>query len=196
MKLFDRWDFEVEVKDTGIKDYMNLEPVMVPRQSQGRHSSKGFHKSHVNIVERFINHLFIPGHKGKRHKISSGICSGKSITSYNMVRNLFEKLEKEAKKNPLEVFIRAIENSALREEVVSFRLGSIIARKAVITSPQRRIDLALRHLVQGAYAKVLKKGMKMENALKEEILAAYNNSKESFAIQEKNRVEMEAEGAR
>lgn len=196
MKLFDKWDMDTEIRDEGLKDYINLDPVTVPRQSQGRHTSKQLYKSRINIIERFINHLFGPGHKGKKHKISSGRCAGKSIKAYNMVKNIFNNIEKKQNKNPVEVFIKAVENASLREEIISFRLGSVIARKAVISSPQRRVDLALRYIVQGSYNKVKKKGIEMEKALEEEITAAYNNSKESFAIQEKNRIEMEAEGAR
>jgi len=196
IKIYNRWPLNVEVKDPGLKNYINLRPVIVPRMSHGRHAEKKFYKSEINIVERLMNHLFVPGHKGKRHKITSGKCMGKSINVYNIVKECFEILEKKTEKNPIEIFVGALENAAIREEVSSYQMGSIIARKAVITSPQRRVDLALRYFSQGAYRKSFKSKKSLAQCLAEEILAAYNNSKDSNAIQEKERLEREAEGAR
>ena len=197
IKLFNKWDVsKIEVKDPGLKNYINLKPVIVPRISHGRHSKKKFYKSEVNIVERLMNHLFVSGHRGKKHKLTSGHFAGKSMTAYSIVKECFEIIERKMKKNPVEVLVRAIENAALREEVSSYQVGSIIARKAVVTAPQRRVDLALRYFAQGAYKRSFKSKKSMAQALAEEIIAAYNNSKESMAIAEKERVEREAEGAR
>ena len=196
IKMFNKWSSEIEVNDPGLKNYINLKPIIVPRASHGRHSQKKFYKSDISIVERLMNHLFVPGHRGKKHKLSSGNCIGKSITTYDVVKECFEIVEKKTEKNPLEVFVRALENAALREEVSSYQMGSIIVRKAVITSPQRRIDLALRYFTQGAYRKSFKNKKTMAECLADEIMAAYNYSKESNAIQEKERLEREAEGAR
>jgi len=196
IKIFNKWSLDVKVEDPGLKNYINLRPVIVPRMSHGRHAQKKFHKSDINIVERLMNHLFVPGHRGKKHKLSSGECIGKSITAYDIIKECFEIIEKKTNKNPMEVLVGALENAALREEVSSYQMGSIIVRKAVITSPQRRIDLALRYFAQGAYRKTFKNKKSISQCLAEEIMAAYNNSKESNAIQEKERLEREAEGAR
>ena len=73
IKLFNKWSVEgIEVLDPGLKRYINLKPVIVPRLSHGRHAKKQFYKSEVNIVERLMNHLFVPGHSGKNHKLTSG----------------------------------------------------------------------------------------------------------------------------
>ncbi len=37
----------------------------------------------ITLVERLINRMMIPGHKGKKHKISSGQTTGKSVTLNN-----------------------------------------------------------------------------------------------------------------
>ncbi len=196
IKLFDKWDTEVEIKDPGLKDYINLKPVIVPRASHGRHSKKKFYKSDINIVERLMNHLFVSGHRGKKHKTSSGSFSGKGVTAYILMKECMEIIERKTKSNPVEILVGAIENAALREEVSSYQMGSIIARKAVITAPQRRVDIALRLFVQGAYKKSFRNKKSITQALAEEIISAYNNSKDSTAIQEKERLEREAEGAR
>lgn len=196
IKLFDRWETKVEVRDPGLKNYINIRPVVVPRASHGRHSRRKFHKSDINIVERLMNHLFVSGHRGKKHKTSSGNFAGKSMTSYNIIKDCLVTIENRTKNNPVEVLVGAIENAALREEVSSYQIGSIIARKAVITAPQRRIDIALRLFVQGAYRKSFRSKKSISTALAEEIIAAYNRSKDSTAIMEKERLEREAEGAR
>jgi len=164
--------------------------------SHGRHARKKFYKSDISIVERLMNHLFVPGHRGKKHKLTSGENVGKSITAYNIVKRCFEIIEEKTGKNPIEVFVSALENAALREEVSSYQMGAIIVRKAVVTAPQRRVDLALRYFAQGAYHKAFNSKKSIEESLADEIIAAYNNSKDSTAIQEKERLEREAEGAR
>ncbi len=196
VKLFDRWEIKAEIKDPGLKNYINIKPYVVPRSSHGRHNKKQFYKSELNVVERLMNHLFVAGHRGKRHKITSGSLAGKSMTAYSIVKESFEIIEKKTKNNPLEILVGAIENAALREEVSSYQVGSIIARKAVITAPQRRVDIALRLFAQGAYRKSFKSRKGIAQTLADEIIAAYNNSKDSTAIMEKERLEREAEGAR
>lgn len=197
IKLFNRWPTEgVEVRDPGLKNYINLRPVVVPR-SRGRSASQQFHKSNMHIVERLVNHLFVPGHRGKKHLLTSGACVGKTPTVWAIIREAFEIMGNRTKKNPLEVLVRAIENASLREEITSFQVGGIMMRRAVITSPQRRVDLALRLITQAAYRKAVGKKKGMAACLADEILATYNyDAATSVAIREKERIEREAAGAR
>ncbi len=197
MKIFGRWDITgVEVKDPGLKKYINLQPVLIPK-SRGKYAKKQFHKSKMNIVERLITKLMVPGHRGKKHVLTSGRVTGRYITNYNIVKKAFEKIEKQSGKNPIEVFIRALENAAWREEIAAYQVGGIIVRRAVVTSPQRRVDIALRNIVQAAYRKSFGKKETIVDALASEIIAAANNdASKSDAIKEKERIEREAEGAR
>ena len=196
LKLFNRWDFDIEVKDPGLKPYINLKPIVIPK-SGGRYSQQKFYKSKMNIIERFANKLMVPGHRGKKHFISSGRNVGKTQTIFNLIKEVFEKLEKKTNKIPIEILVRAIENAALREEITSYQMGGIIVRKAVITSPQRRIDKALTVITQSAYRKAFGKKISMTDALVNEIFYAYqNDASKSEAIKEKERIEREAGGAR
>ena len=197
LKLFDKWDSEgIIVEDPGLVKYINLKPVIIPK-SFGRCTGKQFHKSQMHIVERMMNHLFVAGHRGKKHRITSGQNVGKTFSVIDIMKETFSILEKKSGKNPLEVFVKAVENSAIREEVTSFQVGGIIVRKAVITSPQRRIDLALRLISQASYQKAFKGSKKMSAALADELFAAYNyDPQNSVAIKEKERMEREASGAR
>ncbi len=197
IKIFGKWSTKgVEVKDPGLVRYINLEPRIFPR-SGGKYAKQQFYKSKMNIVERLMNKLMVPGHRGKKHVISSGRCVGKTSIQYKIVKRAFEKIEEITNKNPIEVLVRAIENAALREEITSYQLGGIIVRRAVVTSPQRRVDLAIKNIVQAAYRKAFGKKENIVDALVDEIIAAYNNdASKSEAIKEKERIEREAEGAR
>ncbi len=194
VKLFNRWDSNVEIKDPSLVGYINIEPKLLPR-SEG--SMRGrFHKSKSHIVERLALKMLVSGHTGKRHRLTSGIFGGGYTTILKEVEKSLEIIEKKTKKNPIEVLVGAVENAALCEEVISYQLGSIMAREAVITSPQRRVDKTLRFFAQSAYRKSFNKKKSLAEALAEELIAAYSNSAESFAIKEKERIEREAMGAR
>jgi len=196
IKLFNRWSFkDIEIKDPGIKPYINLDPIVIPK-TFGRNTQQKFHKSKMNIVERFANKIMVPGHRGKKHLISSADNVGKTQTVLNIIKNVFEKLEKKTNKNPIEVLVKAIENAALREEIASYQMGGIMVRKAVITSPQRRVDFALKHFVQGAYQKQFNKKKRSPTALADEIINAFNMSNQSAAISKKLELERQADSSR
>ncbi len=194
--IFNRWNLgDVKVEDMGLRNYVNITPVIIPR-SGGRFGQTPLHKNKMNIVERLMNKMMIPGHRGRKHKISSGRNVGNSVTLYNNLKKAFEIIEKKTGKNPIQVLIKAIENSSPLEEVAAYRLGGIIARKAVVVGPQRRLDLALRHLSQGIYKVKFKNKTPLPEVIANEILAAANNDNKSFPIMERNRLEKEAEGSR
>jgi len=196
IKIFNCWSTEgIKVSDLGLANYINLQASIIPKSS-GRYRQQ-FHKSKMNIVERLITKLMVPGHHGKKHRITSGRVVGKYLTNYNIVKKTFEKIEEMSKKNPIEVLVRAIENTALIEEIANYQIGGIIVRRAVITSPQRRVDISLRKITQAAYRKSFGKRETIVNALVNEIIGAYNNDKsKSDAIAERERIEKEAENAR
>ncbi len=196
IKLFNRWDVSnISVLDPGIKDYINLKPVFVLK-SCGRHTDIRFHKNKTPIVERLMNKLMVPGHKGKTHKVTSGHCTGKSAHVSNVVKDAFIIIEQKTKKNPVEVFVRAIENSAPREVITTIEYGGARYPQAVECAPQRRVDLALRHMAQGAYAASFKKKAKIEEALANEIMLASNGDNKSNAVAKRLELERQAESSR
>jgi small subunit ribosomal protein S7 len=197
VKFLNKWSFEgVEVKDAGLVNYINLKPMIIPRTG-GRHARRQFYKSKLNIIERLINKLFVPGHKGKRHKTTSGHNVGKTINVMNVVDEAFEIIAKKTGKNPVEVLVRAVENTAPLEEVITYQRGGIFVREPVVTSPQRRVDLALRHIAQGTYQKSFNNRKSAAEALAEEILGAYNKDvNASYAYSERIRREKEAVSSR
>jgi small subunit ribosomal protein S7 len=154
---FNKWSTSgIAVADEGLVRYISLAPRIVPK-SGARYAGKRFHKSKTFIVERLINKLFNPGHKGKKHVKSSGECTGKTSTAYAIVEDAFKIIEKRTNENPIKVFVTAIVNASPREEIVTIEYGGARYPKAVECAPQRRIDIALKFFVQGSSDKSFKK---------------------------------------
>ncbi|MBU0930340.1 MAG: 30S ribosomal protein S7 [Nanoarchaeota archaeon] len=194
-KLFGLWDANVNVTDIGLKPYINLDPVIIPK-SAGRNRQR-FHKAmYTNIVERLICKLRVSGHRGKKHRMSSGHNTSKSIKTYNIIVKTFKKIENELKMNPIEVFVKALENAAPREEITSIEYGGARYPQAVETSPQRRIDLALRQMTQGAYSKSFNNKKDIASCLADEIIKAYKMDQGSQAIAKKLELERQASSSR
>ncbi|MEM2663550.1 MAG: 30S ribosomal protein S7, partial [Metallosphaera sp.] len=114
---------------------------------------------------------------------------GKKILAYNIVKATFELIYARTGQNPLQVLVRAIENSAPREEVTRIMYGGIVYYVAVDVSPQRRVDLVLRHLVEGARQAAFNNPKPIEEALADELIAAASGDNKSFAIRKKEEME-------
>jgi|TARA_Y100000310_G_scaffold50496_1_gene46520 small subunit ribosomal protein S7 len=196
IKAFNRWDVSgINVDDPGLKSYITLEPRIVPKTG-ARYAKNRFHKSKIFIVERLINKLMIPGHKSKKHFKTSYHTTGKANKSFSIVENVFTAIEKQTKENPIMVFVKALENAAQREEIITIEYGGARYPKAVECAPQRRIDIALRHMAQGAYHKSFNSKKSIESTLTEEIINAYRLSNASNAIAKKLEVERQADASR
>lgn len=196
IKVFDRWESAgIIVNDPGLQRYLSVKPVIVPKTG-ARYAGNRFHKSKLNIVERLINRLMIPGHKGKKHLFSSGHITGKSQTVYNMVIKAFEIVEKKTKQNPVEVLVRAVENGAPREEIITIEYGGARYPKAVECAPQRRIDFTLKMIAQGTFQRSVKKKKSAASALADEIINAFQLNPQSTVIAKKQELERQADASR
>jgi small subunit ribosomal protein S7 len=196
IKLFNKWSFDgVVVEDIGLKSYINLKPIIIPR-TNGYYHNEPFYKTKVNIVERLLNRLQVTGHKGKKHKYSSGHNTGKTKTQIKIIFEVFEELEKRTKENPIQVLVKAIENAAPREEVITIERSGARYAQAVDISPQRRLDLTLRFICQGAAHKAFNSAKSLSSALVEEIMDCYNKTGNSMAMTKKNEIEKMAAAAK
>jgi len=193
---FGKWDCsQIKVEDPGVAPYINTSPMIV-NKTGARYAGNKFYKSKIFIVERLMNKLMIPGHKSKKHKITSRQCTGKSLTTYKLVEDAFNIIEKKLNKNPIEVFVKALENAAPREEVIAIEYGGARYPKALECAPQRRIDLTLRQMTQGAFQKSFNARKDASQALADEIINAFQLSQMSAAISKKLELERQADAAR
>jgi small subunit ribosomal protein S7 len=198
-KYFGKWQVDdVVIKDQGLQRYIRLQPGLVLNMG-GRHAGKQFGKAEVPIVERLVNKLMRSGpgvrKLGGRVIRGAGAC-GKKHKAYNIVRKALEIVEQRAKKNPIQVLVDAIQNSAPREETTRISYGGITYHLAVDSAPQRRLDVALKNLAAGAFAASFNSKKPIEECLAEELIMASNYDMKSFAIARKEETERIAKGAR
>jgi len=194
-KIFDLYDMKnINVEDIGLKSVINLQPKLILK-SHGRNFQK-FGQTKVNIVERLINKISVAGHRGKKHKIEIGHTTGKYSKNAKIVLEAFKLIEKKIQRNPVEVLIKAIENSAPRDEITVIEYWGARYPQAVDVSPLRRVNLALRNIVHGASDKAFNKKKTIVQGLAEEIIMASEKNGESFAIKKKKESEAQADSAR
>ena len=185
LKLFGKWSFGgIEVNDLGLKRYISLKQVQLPH-SGGRHEHQRFEKSKISIVERLVNNMM-------RH----GKVGGKKVKAINIVRMSFEIINLKTGRNPTEILIRAIEKSAPCEDTTRVGRGGIVYHKAVDISPQRRVDLALRLLADGARNASFKKAKPIEESLAIELMNAAAGDNQSFAVSKRYEMERVAASSR
>jgi small subunit ribosomal protein S7 len=195
MKVFGMFDAsEVRVDDPGLKKVINLNSKLMLK-SHGRIKWDPT-KSGVNVVERLINLLQVPGSRGKKHRIITGWITGKQSKCTLIVIDAFKMIQEKTGENPLKVFVKAIENGAPRDEVTAIEYGGARYPQAVDISPRRRINLVLRYIINGSYDKAFDKKVTIAEALAKEIMLAAENSGESYAITKKNDCEKAADAAR
>lgn len=193
--LLEKYSMEgIAVNDLALKPYLNVEPRLLVK-SHGRNVAKfGVAKTH--LLERIANRLAVPGHVGKKHKVITSWSSGKYNKNMKLVLQTLALIEERKKQNPLIILIRAIENAAPRDETTTIEYGGARYPQAVDVSPLRRINLALRWIVQGAYQKSFGKKTKMFESLAKEIILAADGNMESYALSKKNDAEKQADAAR
>ncbi len=184
------------IKDVVITDPSMLGYVKFNMQAYpnifGRRRRKSYYDSHISIIERLINKL-MRGGTGKKvgGKVirTNGRLQGKKLKVLHIVENSFSIIHKKTGKNPVQVFIDALQNSAPIEDTTRVRYGGISYNVAVGISANRRVDVALKNIALAALIGAFKKKKSLSEALADELLTASQNLPESYAI--KKRVESE-----
>ena len=194
-KLFGIYDVsDVKITDPGIRRYINLDSKLLVK-SHGRIREK-FSRGKINLLENFANFIAVPGHRGKKHKIQTNWKSGKYSQNMRIVLDCLKIIEERTKKNPVQVLVNAIENAAPRDGITVIEYGGARYPQAVDISPVKRVSMTLRAIVHGSYDKSFNKKIKIEQSLADEIIKAYNNESDSYAIQKKKESEKQADSAR
>ncbi|GAA0283683.1 30S ribosomal protein S7 [Halobacterium noricense] len=182
-KLFGKWDVtDIQYRDPSTRRYLSVTPVA---HTMGRHAQKQFKKSEISIVERLANRL-----------MKTGANAGKKQQSLGIVRDAFDSIHERTEENPIQVLVRAVENSAPREETVRLKYGGISVPKAVDVAPQRRVDQALKFIADGAHSSSFKTPVDAAEALANQLIGAADYDVQTYAVGQKEEKERVAAAAR
>ncbi|MBN1495223.1 MAG: 30S ribosomal protein S7 [Spirochaetes bacterium] len=118
------------------------------------------------LVSKFINCMMIQGKKGIAE------------TSFYKAMDL---IQKKTQKDPIEVFVQALENTKPLVEVKSRRVGGATYQVPVEIRPERRQALGIRWLVTNSRSRSEKT---MFEKLAGELMDAYNNTGTSIKKKE------------
>ena len=191
--LFRKWHLsEIEIKDIGLKTAISLRKTIMPMDF-GRSALRRFNKADVNIVERLVNKMM---HFGKKNAKNTGRMAGKKIHIYNIVKTTFEIIHLKTGKNPVEVLVRAIENSAPNEDTTRIVYGGTVYHVSVDVAPLRRVDLALRFIADGVKEATFSNPKPIEEFLAEHLILSANNDPASPSVKRKNELERIAQASR
>lgn len=200
LKLFGKYDLgEVKVSDPSLAPYVSLSPIIIPH-THGRHAKAQFAKRKLNIVERLANKLMRGGTGEKTSgKVirTDGRMQGKKTKALAIVEEALSIVASRTKKNPVQVLVDALQNSAPREDFTRVQMGGVSYQVAVDISASRRLDLALRNIALAAIMGSFDKKKTLAQALADEIeFAAKGDVNSSYAIKKRDETERMARSAR
>jgi len=191
--LFRKWDLsDIQINDLGLKNAISLRKSIMPL-TFGRSALKRFNKADVNIVERLENKLM---HFGKRYAKNTGRMAGKKTRIINTVKTAFEIINLKTGKNPVEILVRAIENSAPNEDTTRIVYGGTVYHVSVDVAPIRRVDLALKFISDGVKESTFSNVKPIEEHLAEHLISAASNNADAPSIKKKHELERIAQASR
>ena len=122
--------------------------------------------------------------------------AGKKARATNFVKQAFEVIHLRTGKNPIEILVQAVENSAPAEDTTRLSYGGVVYHLSVDIAPQRRIDMALRNLTEGARNASASNPRSLSETIADELILAANNDIKSGAISKRNEIERIAQSSR
>jgi small subunit ribosomal protein S7 len=118
------------------------------------------------VVSKFVNRM---------------MWEGKRSVGLRIVHTALEIIGKKAEKEPLEVFLKALENVKPVIEVKSRRVGGATYQVPIDIRESRREALGMRWVINAARSR---SGKGMDDRLAAELLDAYNNTGTAFKKKE------------
>ena len=113
--------------------------------------------------------------------VSRMMLDGKKATSVRIIYSALDLLKAKTEKDPLEVFLKALDNVKPMVEVKSRRVGGATYQVPIEIRESRREALAMRWVINAARAK---SGRGMDERLAAELLDAYNNTGSAYKKKE------------
>ncbi|CAI8039318.1 30S ribosomal protein S7 [Geodia barretti] len=122
--------------------------------------------------------------------------TGKKMNIFNTVKVAFEIIHIKTGMNPVEVLVRAVENSAPNEDTTRIVYGGTVYHVSVDVAPIRRVDLALRFIADGVKEATFSNPKPIEEHLAEHLIRAQNNDSDAPSVKKKNELERIAQASR
>jgi len=94
------------------------------------------------------------------------------------------------------VFVTAVENSAPAEDTTRLSYGGVAYLLSVDIAPQRRIDIALRNICDGARRASMHNSRSIDECLAEELILASKKDIKSHGFSKRNELERVAQASR
>jgi small subunit ribosomal protein S7 len=92
-------------------------------------------------------------------------------------------------KNPVELVIKAVENAAPAEDVTRIAYGGIVYPISIDIAPQRRVDIALRHITQAARQASHNNPRTIDESLADELVLAAARDPKSQSVKKRDEIE-------
>lgn len=123
-------------------------------------------KYHSVIVSKFVTRMMI---------------QGKKATSTRIIYEAMDKIKEKTEKEPLEIFLKALDNVKPMVEVKSRRVGGATYQVPIEIRDSRREALGMRWIINAARAR---SGHEMAERLAAELVDAFNNTGTAYKKKE------------
>jgi small subunit ribosomal protein S7 len=121
---------------------------------------------HSVVISKFVGRMMLHGQKA---------------TSTRIIYDALEKIKGKTDKEPLEVFLKALDNVKPMVEVKSRRVGGATYQVPIEIRESRREALGMRWIINAARAR---SGHEMSERLAAELVDAFNNTGSAFKKKE------------
>lgn len=129
------------------------------------------------MAKQFKQHEILPDPLYNRADVSKLINHmmrrGKKTIARSIVYNAFEIVKQKSKKDPIEIFQKAMENVSPHTEVRGKRVGGATYQVPYPVKAERAMTLAMRWIIQASKSQ---KGKPMKEKLAAELMNAFNNT--------------------
>eukprot|EP01070_Trichotokara_eunicae_P006618 Trichotokara_eunicae@DN5065_c0_g1_i1.p1 len=188
IQLFGKWPYVgLEISDHSLRDYIAIDAkaqTFLPHTAD-RYQVKRFRKASCPIVERLVNSMMMHGRN-----------NGKKSMTIRIVKHAFEIIHLMTDKNPIQVYLDAVQNGAPREDAVRIGSAGVVRRQAVDVSPLRRVNQAVYLMTTGSRKAAFRSPRSIAECLADEIMNCAKESSNSFAIKKKDEIERTARANR
>ena len=135
--------------------------------------------------KKSVNRPVMPDHRYNRVVISKFVCrlmlDGKKAVCQRVIYDALDKLKTKTDKDPLEVFLKALDNVKPSVEVKSRRVGGATYQVPSEIREARREALGMRWMIAAARAR---NGHGMAETLAAELFDAFNNTGSAYKKKE------------